>query len=186
MDLPAEDLVEMVSQDPSMVAHIVAPAGSTLLFGESLVHATSPITSDRERTIIASSCEFIHWWRLRLTFNCPTQHRNAPACLPACLTYLPTCLPACGRRPLLYAVLGRRFPLRRHPTARGLDPLPRLPRFHHRPKECGGGGQLRDTPARAATLGAQAEAPAGPAGVTGPASEGAGLTVLGDTGDGPE
>ena len=93
MDLPAEDLVEMVSQDPSMVAHIVAPAGSTLLFGESLVHATSPITSDRERTIIASSCEFIHWWRLRLTFNCPTQHQNNSACLPACLTYLPACRP---------------------------------------------------------------------------------------------
>ena len=89
MDLPAEDLVEMISQDPSMVAHIVAPAGSTLLFGETLVHATSPITSDRERTIIASSCEFIPWWRLRLTFNCPTQHQNNSACLPACLTYLP-------------------------------------------------------------------------------------------------
>ena len=143
MDLPAEDLIEMVSQDPSMVAHIVAPAGSTLLFGESLVHATSPITSDRERTIIGA--------------NCPTQHRNASAYLPACLTYLTAYLLACGRRPVLYAVLGRRSPLRRHPAARGLDPLPRLPRFHHRPQECGGGWQLRDAPAGAATLGAQAE-----------------------------
>ena len=65
MDIPAEDLQEMVRQDPSMVASIVAPAGSTLLFGEPLVHSTAPITSDRERTIITSACE----WR-RLYVSC--------------------------------------------------------------------------------------------------------------------
>ena len=47
----------MVAADPSLVHQVVAPAGSTLLFGETLVHATGPITSERERTIITTGCE---------------------------------------------------------------------------------------------------------------------------------
>ena len=55
LDIPDEELVEMVRQDPSMVHSIVAPAGSTLLFGETLVHATGQIQSDAERTILTSA-----------------------------------------------------------------------------------------------------------------------------------
>ena len=47
----------MVAADPALVHQVVAPAGSTLLFGETLVHATGPITSERERTIITTGCE---------------------------------------------------------------------------------------------------------------------------------
>jgi hypothetical protein len=38
-----------------MITNVVAPAGSTLLFGETLVHATGQIQSDKERTIITSA-----------------------------------------------------------------------------------------------------------------------------------
>jgi hypothetical protein len=34
------------------VHQVIAPAGSTLLFGESLIHATGHIRSDRERVIV--------------------------------------------------------------------------------------------------------------------------------------
>ncbi|HVF09648.1 MAG TPA: phytanoyl-CoA dioxygenase family protein, partial [Abditibacteriaceae bacterium] len=38
--------------DRSLIHQVVAPAGSSLLFTESLLHATGQITSDRERIII--------------------------------------------------------------------------------------------------------------------------------------
>ena len=53
-DAPAEVMIQMAQDDPSLVHQVVAPAGSTLLFGESLIHATSEITSERERTIITT------------------------------------------------------------------------------------------------------------------------------------
>ena len=54
IDGSAEDFAAMVAADPSMAHQVVAPAGSTLLFGETLVHATGPVTTDRERTIITT------------------------------------------------------------------------------------------------------------------------------------
>lgn len=50
--VPWEDLVEVVYQDRSLIHQVIAPAGSTVLFAESLIHATGQIRSDRERTII--------------------------------------------------------------------------------------------------------------------------------------
>ena len=38
--------------DPTLIHQVVAPAGSTLLFGEALIHATGLIRSDRERVIV--------------------------------------------------------------------------------------------------------------------------------------
>jgi ectoine hydroxylase-related dioxygenase (phytanoyl-CoA dioxygenase family) len=55
LDLSTEELVEMARQDPSIVYSVVAPAGSTLLFGETLVHATGQIQSDTERTILTAA-----------------------------------------------------------------------------------------------------------------------------------
>jgi ectoine hydroxylase-related dioxygenase (phytanoyl-CoA dioxygenase family) len=46
------EIVACAEKDPSLIHQVVAPAGSTLLFGEALVHATGPIRGDRERTII--------------------------------------------------------------------------------------------------------------------------------------
>ncbi len=52
MDLPAEALVEIAYTDPSLIHQVVAPAGSTLLFAETLIHATGQVRSDRERMIL--------------------------------------------------------------------------------------------------------------------------------------
>ncbi|MBT4096558.1 MAG: hypothetical protein HOM68_23710 [Gemmatimonadetes bacterium] len=52
MDLPPEQLIECAYQDRSLIHQVVAPAGSTLLFVEPLIHATGRLTSERERVII--------------------------------------------------------------------------------------------------------------------------------------
>ena len=39
-------------EDPSLIHQVIAPAGSSLLFTEALLHATGQIRSDRERVII--------------------------------------------------------------------------------------------------------------------------------------
>lgn len=50
--VPEADMVALAYEDRSLIHQVVAPAGSTLLFAESLIHATGQIRSDRERTII--------------------------------------------------------------------------------------------------------------------------------------
>ena len=50
--LPMEEIVACAYEDRSLIHQVVAPAGSTVLFAESLIHATGQIRSDRERTII--------------------------------------------------------------------------------------------------------------------------------------
>lgn len=47
-----EDIIACAYQDRSLIHQVVAPAGSTLLFGEALIHATGHIRSDRERVIV--------------------------------------------------------------------------------------------------------------------------------------
>ena len=52
IDVPAKDLIALAEEDRSLVHQVVAPAGSTLLFSETLMHATGPIRSEKERMII--------------------------------------------------------------------------------------------------------------------------------------
>ena len=52
VDVSSEDLIELAYQDRSLIHQVVAPAGSTLLFSETLIHATGQIRSDKERVII--------------------------------------------------------------------------------------------------------------------------------------
>ncbi len=49
---PAEELIACAYRDRSLIHQVVAPAGSTLLFGETLIHATGQVRSDRERAIV--------------------------------------------------------------------------------------------------------------------------------------
>ena len=49
---PQAEIIACAYQDRSLIHQVVAPAGSTLLFGEALVHATGQIRSDRERAIV--------------------------------------------------------------------------------------------------------------------------------------
>jgi ectoine hydroxylase-related dioxygenase (phytanoyl-CoA dioxygenase family) len=70
VDVPREDLVELAYADPSLIHQVVAPAGSTLLFSETLIHATGHIRSDRERVIIITgygSTMFPYWDRGELS-----------------------------------------------------------------------------------------------------------------------
>lgn len=46
------EIIACAYADPSLIHQVIAPAGSTLLFGEALIHATGQIRSDRERAII--------------------------------------------------------------------------------------------------------------------------------------
>ena len=47
-----EAIIKAAQADPSLIHQVIAPAGSTLLFGEALIHATGQIRSDRERCIV--------------------------------------------------------------------------------------------------------------------------------------
>ena len=49
---PQDEIIACAYEDPSLIHQVIAPAGSTLLFGEALIHATGQIRSDRERVII--------------------------------------------------------------------------------------------------------------------------------------
>lgn len=49
---PREDIIACAYDDRSLIHQVVAPAGSTLLFGEALIHATGHIRSERERVIV--------------------------------------------------------------------------------------------------------------------------------------
>jgi len=52
IDVPPATLIELAYEDPSLIHQVIAPAGSTLLFSETLIHATGRIDSDNERAII--------------------------------------------------------------------------------------------------------------------------------------
>lgn len=52
LELPEKELIACAYADRSLIHQVVAPAGSTLLFAETLIHATGQIRSDRERAII--------------------------------------------------------------------------------------------------------------------------------------
>ena len=50
--LPLDDIVACAYEDRSLIHQVIAPAGSTVLFSESLIHATGQIRSNRERAVI--------------------------------------------------------------------------------------------------------------------------------------
>ena len=51
-DVPQEEIVAAALEDPSLIHQVEAPAGSTLLFYESLIHAAGIIRSDCDRLLI--------------------------------------------------------------------------------------------------------------------------------------
>ena len=52
VDVPQEAIVAAAMDDPSMIHQVEAPAGSTLLFYESLIHAAGIIKSQKDRLLI--------------------------------------------------------------------------------------------------------------------------------------
>ena len=54
LEFPEEQLIQCAYDDRSLIHQVVAPAGSTLLFSETLIHATGPLRSDKERVIIVT------------------------------------------------------------------------------------------------------------------------------------
>ena len=64
LDLPHEQMIACAYADRSLIHQVIAPAGSTLLFAETLIHATGRIRSDRERAIIVcgyGTRQFPYW-----------------------------------------------------------------------------------------------------------------------------
>jgi hypothetical protein len=49
---PREEIIACAYEDRSLIHQVVAPAGSTLLFGEALIHATGRKQTDGERVIV--------------------------------------------------------------------------------------------------------------------------------------
>jgi hypothetical protein len=49
---PQQQIIACAYEDPSLIHQVIAPAGSTLLFAESLIHATGQLRSDKERVIL--------------------------------------------------------------------------------------------------------------------------------------
>ncbi len=52
LDLTEAEVIACAYADRSLIHQVIAPAGSTLLFAETLIHATGQIRSERERVII--------------------------------------------------------------------------------------------------------------------------------------
>jgi hypothetical protein len=52
MDVPTKDMIDLAYKDRRLIHQFIAPAGSTLLFSETLIHATGHLTSDRERMLL--------------------------------------------------------------------------------------------------------------------------------------
>jgi hypothetical protein len=55
INVPVADAIACAYEDRSLIHQVIAPAGSTLLFSETLIHATGQIRSDRERAIIITA-----------------------------------------------------------------------------------------------------------------------------------
>ena len=64
MDIDENEMIACAYADRSLIHQMVAPAGSTLLFCETLIHATGQIRSDRERAIIIGGfgAAMMPWW----------------------------------------------------------------------------------------------------------------------------
>jgi hypothetical protein len=59
-----EHIIEAAQADPSLIHQVIAPAGSTLVFYESLIHASGEIRSGRDRPLVISGwspCNFQPW-----------------------------------------------------------------------------------------------------------------------------
>jgi len=54
MSWPQREMIEAAMADERLIHQIEAPAGSVLLFPESLIHSTTEILSDKERVILVS------------------------------------------------------------------------------------------------------------------------------------
>ncbi|HZP81443.1 MAG TPA: phytanoyl-CoA dioxygenase family protein [Chthonomonadaceae bacterium] len=54
MSWPQQEMIRAAMEDERLIHQIEAPAGSTLLFPESLIHSTTAITTDKERVILVS------------------------------------------------------------------------------------------------------------------------------------
>lgn len=52
---PIEEIIAAASEDRSLIKQMEAPAGSTMLFAETLIHGGQPVRSDRERHIIITA-----------------------------------------------------------------------------------------------------------------------------------
>ncbi len=63
-DVPEKDLIDLAHAERSLIHQMTGPAGSTLVFFETTIHATGSIRSDRERAIIIggyATSQYPYW-----------------------------------------------------------------------------------------------------------------------------
>eukprot|EP01047_Picozoa_sp_COSAG01_P022311 COSAG01_NODE_1320_length_10740_cov_34.039094_1_plen_160_part_00 len=64
LDVPTEELAAVAAAHPEMVHTVVAPAGSTLVFGETTIHATGRNSRGRQRIVLSTgygASHFPYW-----------------------------------------------------------------------------------------------------------------------------
>lgn len=64
LDLTDAEMIACAYEDRSLIHQVIAPAGSSLLFNETLMHATGQIRSDKERAVIICGygASMFPWW----------------------------------------------------------------------------------------------------------------------------
>lgn len=70
VDVPLDEMFAAGYADPKLIHQVIAPAGSTLLFAETLIHATGQLRSENERAIIIcgyATTMYPNWGNDRLT-----------------------------------------------------------------------------------------------------------------------
>lgn len=55
LNCPEDEIIDAAYDDPSLIHQVVAPAGSTMVMCETLIHATGQVRSDRERVMLIGS-----------------------------------------------------------------------------------------------------------------------------------
>lgn len=69
IDVPLKEMIDAAYADPKLIHQVIAPAGSTLLFAETLIHATGQLRSENERAIIIcgyGTSMYPHWGKDQL------------------------------------------------------------------------------------------------------------------------
>jgi ectoine hydroxylase-related dioxygenase (phytanoyl-CoA dioxygenase family) len=83
-NLPKGEIIEAALADHSLITQVEAPAGSTLLFSETLIHSGQPVRSERERVVIISgyASRLFPYWDMGPPYDGPPFSEEFAAGIP--------------------------------------------------------------------------------------------------------
>ena len=84
INLPNDEIIAAAQADRSLITQVEAPAGSTLLFSETLIHSGQPVRSDKERAVIITgyASRLFPYWDMGPPFDGPPFSEQFAAGLP--------------------------------------------------------------------------------------------------------